>query len=570
MPAAYYYCQALCVPSGVYGHAKANYRQLLDLLFKRKRKEDNKTMSTSYPSPQDSNKLDMKKIFFRDLVCFHKFVLCDSCAEISAASTLLNSLLGTLKSILSGSGISEALFIKIVVVGVFSILNSSRNFNNKDEPVFAEPEGVDKRTTNTSLAISMLLGVVNTVIKEDVMKQLARTGLAANRRPKQIRNFSSVVLVSEWMLSHRSRLFPPTPPCPPYKDSTTECAVAEEAVEIESNARRTFWSNVATLSNILSSPSCPDWVKADVEASSRNSRVNISREVKDLASFLPFQDIDRFRAAGDMIGRADHEKRTQARATMEEVANGSRVKIFLKFARQCCESSDPEEYTPLKMDTLGSFSINEEGEENENMMDVEDAASFAGSDGEGHYADEGAPAKTSLAHAEPSVNDHLKENDDDDEEDIVYKPSRSALGGDALVGKGQRQEQGSQFLANADPAVELPLKSSDKPLPKLPSPPPVQPSAPLLLPKDLDVPFHLEAVKPANTLGVPLLPLSFSLPHTSNPFFNPEEFKATCSDAMPSDDATGLNAENVMSTIQAVFDVDETLEMPTTKNPFWS
>ena len=119
------------------------------------------------------------------------------------------------------SSMSEALLIKMIVVCIFTFLNGKKGFKDEETEIVSLPPPAVSRSSNASLTICFLISAINCVMELEILKQL--TTERKGRRPKQIRNFGALVLFTEWLMAHRTLLFPTTP---------TSDSIPEEAIQV--------------------------------------------------------------------------------------------------------------------------------------------------------------------------------------------------------------------------------------------------------------------------------------------------------------------------------------------------
>lgn len=126
---------------------------------------------------------------------------------------------------------SEALIIKIIVVGIFTFLNGKKGFKDEDTELLNLPPPAASRSSNASLTICFLISAINCVMELEILKQLTREGERKGRRPKQIRNFGALVLLTEWLLVNRSCLFPTTPDSDSIPEETIQVGKKRQKVD---------------------------------------------------------------------------------------------------------------------------------------------------------------------------------------------------------------------------------------------------------------------------------------------------------------------------------------------------
>ena len=510
LPCVFYYCLAISV-NKPFMISKDNYIRLFNHL---KKSEDRKKKATASST---NNASDARNSFFIKVVQFQETLLLKSPIPTPSESSIVE-IIDSFKSLLSGSGMSEALLIKLIVVCIFSFLNGRKGFKSKEVEILTIPVLSDSRSPNAAFSMCFLMSIINSVMELEILKQLTR---GKGRRPKQIRNFGALVLFTEWLLAYRSALFPTTPPrllqTPTSSDDSD--FISDECLDLERNTRKQFWSQVAEIANILSNPTvCPSWISDDVKLAEKNKRMtHIPKDLKEVVTFSPFEPIPRVAAAKKLLEGGSFSSKDSPPPNADELANGQKVIIFKNFV----DAATQGEGCPLQVDENGVYSL---------VNWVEAEAEEEGEDGGIHYME-----------LEDDNVDDFGMNDDAIDEPIPPKPASPAL---------------SSTSSNEERIVY------QKPLP----PPPVAlPSVPLSS-------LHKMSASSPNVKNLPPsvqnLALPFALPQTSNPFWSEQAFTDSYLKSAAADPSTAMENTSVIRSIEAMLAMDDVLTSPTS-NPFF-
>ena len=458
---------------------------------------------------------------------------------------------------------SEALIIKIIVVGIFTFLNGKKGFKDEDTELLNLPPPAASRSSNASLTICFLISAINCVMELEILKQLTREGERKGRRPKQIRNFGALVLLTEWLLVNRSCLFPTTPDSDSIPEETIQVRRGKKQIQrrrylytnttlssseqLERSARKTFWTHIAAIANILNNPStCPSWIADDVKLAEKvKKKAYIPKDIKEVAVFTPFESIPRVMAAKKLIESGNYSTKSIPPSNADELSNGERVIIFKKFVL----ASTQGDACPLFINDLGDY----------NLIDWASARSEEANDME-------------LEGEDPGNDFGMNDDDVMDEDNMaannLMKPSE-VLNPPPISALTETKPPPSPALSASSNEEKIVYQ---KPLPL---PPSTLPNAPLssLFEMTNSAPIDKITSAPKYTESLPPAPqnlhLPFAFPQTSNPFWSEQAYTASL--LKPSTSAT-LSVEmedaGVIRSIEDILASDD-MTIPPTLNPFF-